>query len=122
MKLHLTNDEPIFIQIARFIEDGILQEWILEEEKVPSTNEFAKFYQINPATVRKGMNLLVERHILYKKRGIGMFVQKGAKESIREERIKTFKEDYIEKLVREANKIGICKKELIQMLEEVEET
>lgn len=120
MKLVLTNDEPIFIQIARTIEDEILQEGILEEEQVPSTNELAKIYQINPATVLKGINVLVDRDILYKKRGIGMFVQKGAKQQIRQERVQSFKENYIENLVKEAKKIGISKQELLQMLENVE--
>jgi DNA-binding transcriptional regulator YhcF (GntR family) len=120
MKLVLTNDEPIFMQIARAIEDEILQDGILEEEQVPSTNELAKIYQINPATVLKGINVLVDRNILYKKRGIGMFVQKGAKVQIRQERVEVFKENYIENLVKEAKKIGISKKELMQMLENVE--
>ena len=61
------------------IENDILRDILLEEERVPSTNELAKLYSINPATAAKGVNLLVDDGILYKKRGIGMFVQQGAR-------------------------------------------
>ena len=53
-----------------------------EETQVPSTNEFAAFHRINPATAGKGVNLLVDEGILYKKRGIGMFVADGARERL----------------------------------------
>ena len=76
----LTQEKSIYIQIAEMIERDILRDILLEEEKAPSTNELAKLYAINPATAAKGINILVDRGILYKKRGIGMFVVKGAKE------------------------------------------
>ena len=74
----LTQEKSIYIQIAEMIERDILRDILLEEEKAPSTNELAKLYAINPATAAKGINILVDRGILYKKRGIGMFVVKGA--------------------------------------------
>ena len=68
------------------IENDILRDVLLEDERVPSTNELAKLYAINPSTAAKGINILVDAGILYKKRGIGMFVSDGAKEVIRTER------------------------------------
>lgn len=65
------------------IENDILRDVLLEDERVPSTNELAKLYAINPSTAAKGINILVDAGILYKKRGIGMFVSDGAKEVIR---------------------------------------
>ena len=79
----LTQEKSIYIQIKEMIEDDILRDVLLEEERVPSTNELARLYAINPATAAKGINLLVEQGILYKKRGIGMFVNEGAVEKIR---------------------------------------
>ncbi len=117
MKWILNEEEPIYIQIARAIEDEILQEGFLEETQIPSTNELSRIYQINPATVLKGINLLVERHILYKKRGIGMFISTGAVSAIKETRKESFKQVVITNLLEEAKKLGISKKDLIEMIE-----
>lgn len=117
MKWILNEEEPIYIQIARAIEDEILQEGFLEETQIPSTNELSRVYQINPATVLKGINLLVERHILYKKRGIGMFISTGAVSTIKETRKESFKQVVITNLLEEAKKLGISKKDLIEMIE-----
>ena len=75
----LNQEKSIYLQIKEMIERDILRDILLEEERVPSTNELAKLYAINPATAAKGINLLVEEGILYKKRGIGMFVAEGAR-------------------------------------------
>lgn len=121
MQFTLNDDEPIYIQIAKAIEDEILEEGIAEEMQIPSTNELAKIYQINPATVLKGINLLVDEEILYKKRGIGMFVKTGAKVIIKHRRKENFKAVVIEELLREAQKLGINKEELIDMIMESRE-
>lgn len=114
----LTQEKSIYIQISEMIENDILRDILLEEEKTPSTNELAKMYSINPATAAKGINILVDKGILYKKRGIGMFVQQGAKEKIKNQRKSEFYENYIQKLIVEANNLGISKKELVNMITE----
>ncbi|MCR5416468.1 MAG: GntR family transcriptional regulator [Pseudobutyrivibrio sp.] len=114
---NLGEDKSIYIQISEMIEDEILRDILKEEEKVPSTTELSKFYKINPATAAKGINLLVDRDILYKKRGIGMFVQDGAKERIRESRRNSFYETYVKKIIGEAELIGISKEELKKMID-----
>ena len=91
----LTQEKSIYIQISEMIENDILRDILCEEERVPSTNELAKLYAINPATAAKGINILVEAGIVYKKRGIGMFVAKGAKEVIQKKRKDAFYQDYI---------------------------
>ena len=82
----LTQEKSIYLQISEMIENDILRDIILEEEKVPSTNELARVYAINPATAAKGINILVDDGVLYKKRGIGMFVATGAKEKIKKKK------------------------------------
>ncbi len=114
----LTQEKSIYIQIKEMIESDILRDILLEEERVPSTNELAKLYAINPATAAKGVNLLVDEGILYKKRGIGMFVAKGAKEQIMKKKKEHFYDDYIKSLLAEARNLGITKQELITMIEE----
>lgn len=121
MKLELNDHEPIFIQISKAIEDEILCDSIKEGMQVPSTTELSKFYKINPATVLKGVNILVGKEILFKKRGIGMFVSKGAKEIIKNGRKENFKEVYLKDLISEAKKLGITKKELLDMISDFKE-
>ncbi|MDX5799265.1 GntR family transcriptional regulator [Clostridioides difficile] len=116
MKLVLNNEEPRFIQIARAIEDEILSNGIKEEEQVPSTTELSKLYKINPATVLKGINILVDKNILYKKRGIGMFVSDGAKTIIKEARKENFKHNFVKNLLQEANKLEINREELVDII------
>ena len=117
----LTQEKSIYIQIKEMIENDILRDILLEEERVPSTNELAKLYSINPATAAKGINLLAAEGILQKKRGIGMFVAQGAREKITAKRKKNFYDDYIKSLLAEAGSLGITKRELIEMSESSEE-
>ena len=112
----LNQEKSIYLQIKEMIEQDILRDILLEEERVPSTNELARLYAINPATAAKGINLLVEEGILYKKRGIGMFVAEGAKAAIMKKRKECFFDDYIRGLLLEAASLGISKKELIEMI------
>ena len=112
----LTQEKSIYIQIKEMIEDDILRDVLLEEERVPSTNELARLYAINPATAANGVNLLVDEGILYKKRGIGMFVATGAKAQIQGKRREQFYDNYVKSLMAEAMSLGITKKELVAMI------
>lgn len=112
----MDDSRPIFVQIAERIEDDIIAGVLPEESQVPSTNQFAAFYQINPATAAKGVNLLVDEQILYKKRGIGMFVATGAKETLVEKRRQQFYETYVVAMKREAAKLGITTEQLAEMV------
>jgi DNA-binding transcriptional regulator YhcF (GntR family) len=112
----IDEGKPIFQQIAERIEDDIIDETLPEESQVPSTNQFAAFYQINPATAAKGVNLLVEQGILYKKRGIGMFVASGARHTLIEKRKEQFYEQFVVTMLTEASKLRIDREELIRMI------
>lgn len=116
----LTQEKSIYLQISEMIENDILRDIILEEERVPSTNELARLYTINPATAAKGINILVDSGVLYKKRGIGMFVSTGAKEKIMNRRKELFYDNYIKTLVTEADSLGITKEELVAMIQKAE--
>jgi len=107
------SDKPIFIQVRERIEDQIVNGQLLEEEQAPSTNQLVNFYKINHATVTKGVNQLVEEGILYKKRGLGVFVAQGAREKLLEKRRKAFVDEYVVPLVVEATKLKISKGEVI---------
>lgn len=117
MEYLIDENRPIFLQIAERIEEDILAGRLAEEEQVPSTNQFATLYQINPATAAKGVNLLVDQGILYKKRGVGMFVAAGSRERLMEKRRELFFERYVVALLREAKRLGIEEDQVIAMIQ-----
>lgn len=103
----MDDGRPIFQQLAERIADDIVSGVLPEESQVPSTNEFAAFLRINPATAGKGVALLVDAGILYKRRGIGMFVAPGARERLLAERREAFRSQFVLPLVTEARRLGI---------------
>jgi len=115
--INFDEERPIFIQIAEGIEDAILSGAFAEESQIPSITEISVNYRINPATALKGINILVDEGIVYKKRGIGMFVATGAIEKLKEKRKEQFYDNFIRKLVDEARRLDIKKDEVINMLE-----
>ena len=121
MKIDETSLTPIFVQVAQWLEEEILMNHIREGEQVPSTNQFATMYKINPATARKGFGLLVEEGTLYKKRGIGMFVAEGAREKIQKRGRERFIHESLKALLEEAGRLGMRKKDVIEILEQMEE-
>lgn len=110
-------DKPIFIQIAEQLEDSIFTGTFPEETKIPSTNEISVLLNINPHTVLKGMNLLVDEEVIYKRRGLGMYVREGAVERIRRKRQGQFFSQYVASMVREAVKLEMTKEELMRLIE-----
>lgn len=118
--MNFDGEKPIYLQIAEQIEDAILTEAFPEETQIPSTTEISATYRINPATALKGINRLVEEGMVYKKRGLGMFVSRGAKEKIMEKRKRDFYTNFVVSLLEEAEKLGITRRELAAMIEEGE--
>lgn len=117
MILNFDSGQPIYIQLAEAIEDDILKGIMQEETQVPSTTEISVVLKINPATARKGVNLLVDEGILYKKRGVGMFVSVGAREKVMRKRRAEFYESFVVTLLDEAEKLNISQEELVEMIE-----
>ncbi len=117
MNLDYQSEKPIYLQIAQEIEDAVFTGAFLEETQIPSTTELSMALKINPATVLKGMNLLVEEGILYKRRGLGMFVCQGAAKKVKQKRQNEFYQNYVENLLQEAKKLHLKKEELIALIE-----
>ncbi|AYE33734.1 GntR family transcriptional regulator [Clostridium septicum] len=116
MVFNFNEDSPIYLQIANSIEDGILNGIYQEESQIPSTTEISITYKINPATVGKGFNILVNEGIIYKKRGVGMFVSTGAVKKLLTNRKNKFFDNYILTLMSEAKRLGITVDEIINMI------
>lgn len=112
----MEEGRPIFLQIAEAIEQQIIDGTLAEESQVPSINEMAVFYRINPATALKGVNLMVDAGVLYKRRGIGMFVAAGARQRLLAERREGFQEDYVRPLAAQALALGLSPAQVEQMI------
>ena len=117
MQIGFDSERPIFQQIADGLEDAILSGVFPEGSQIPSITEFSVTYKINPATALKGINLLVDENIVYKKRGLGMFVTEGAAEKLRQKRKESFYENFIKAMVEEAKRLEISREELKAMME-----
>ncbi len=116
MTVIVSDGRPIFVQIAERVENDIIDGALAEESQVPSTNEFAAFYRINPATALKGVNLLVDDGVLYKRRGIGIFVASGARAALISTRRNRFAREYLRPLLAEAATLGISPAQLGDLL------
>lgn len=114
----IEEGKPLFLQIAEQIEDSIVDGSLAEEAKAPSTNELASFYRINPATAAKGVAMLTDKGVLYKRRGIGMFVAEGARDMLLGERRSAFADRYIDPLLAEARTLGLDASDLAALLQE----
>lgn len=117
MQLDFHSEKPLYLQIAEGIEGAVFTGAFAEGEQVPSTTEISATYAVNPATVLKGMNLLVERGILHKRRGLGMFVTEGAVDAIRRERQAQFYARYVVPLLAEAHNLGLTRADIISLIE-----
>jgi DNA-binding transcriptional regulator YhcF (GntR family) len=113
---------PIFRQVAALIENAIVDGSLAEEAQAPSSNELAAFHRINPATAAKGLNQLVADGVLYKRRGVGMFVATGAREQLLKRRRSEFADQYVRPLMTEAAKLGISVPELTRIIDRWEES
>jgi len=116
--LNSDGTKPIYIQIAEWLENEILSENILEDGKIYSQYQLADMFNINPATAAKGLNLLAEESILYKKRGLGMFVSTNAKEIILNKRKNQTLKNLVSEIVIEAERLKISEEELVKMIKE----
>ncbi|SMX75713.1 DNA-binding transcriptional regulator YhcF, GntR family [Brevibacterium aurantiacum] len=113
-----SSDGPIFQRLAAQIADDIAAGVYPEEAAVPSATDLALFLQVNPATASKGVNLLVDLGVLYKKRGLGMFVAAGARQLLRERRREDFRTRYLQPLLAEAHMLDIDSHELHRMIDQ----
>src|ERR1700761_954074 len=98
---------PIYLQIADGIKNDVLSGVLKEDEQVMSTNQYAAFYRINPATAAKGFAQLVDEGVLYKKRGIGMFVCPDARAKLLADRRARFFADVVDPMLASAKVLGI---------------
>ena len=117
MHFEFDQSSPIYQQLADQMEEMIFSGLFPEGDQVPSTTQLSQELHINPATVLKGMNTLVDQQLLEKRRGRGMFVTTGAQEKIMEKRKEGFYQNYIASLIQEVTKLGITEDHLVTLIQ-----
>ncbi len=110
------TDRPIFLELADSIAADVLSGLYPEESQVPSTTELAAHYRINPATAGKALNRLVDAGVVYKKRGLGMFVATGAPEALKRQRRSEFHAEFIAPLLTEAGRLGLTPADIVDLI------
>ena len=118
--LNPSSTAPIYVQIAQWLENEILADRLVAEGKVYSQYQLAEIFNINPATAGKGLTILLEQNILYKKRGLGMFVTVDAKETILQTRRNEVIHQMAHNLVQEAKRLAMKDEELILLIEKIQ--
>ena len=121
MHFEFDQSSPIYQQLADQMEEMIFSGLFPEGDQVPSTTQLSQELHINPATVLKGMNMLVDQQLLEKRRGRGMFVTAGAQEKIMEKRKEGFYQNYVASLIQEATKLGITEDHLLTLIQRGEQ-
>ena len=111
------SDRPIFLQLAEMLEEGIISGAYPEEGQIPSITEFSAALKINPTTALKGINLLADARLVYKKRGVGMFVATGARDALLQKRRESFYTERVRPVAREASSLGLTLPELTGLVE-----
>lgn len=118
MILNTDSMKPIYVQIAEWLEAEILGGNLKEDERAYSQYQLAEMFNINPATAAKGLNILADGDIVYKRRGLGMYVAPDAKQIIRSKRKNQLLGQMIRELVLEAQRLDVGEGELVRMIQE----
>ncbi|MER2190797.1 MAG: GntR family transcriptional regulator [Solibacillus sp.] len=120
MNVNANSTTPIYIQIAEWLENEILADRLEAHSKVYSQYQLAELFNINPATAGKGLTILADNEILYKKRGLGMFVMDNAKSKI----LATRRDETLLKMARdlviEAKRLAVNDEELLTIIQRVQ--
>ncbi|MDP8204189.1 MAG: GntR family transcriptional regulator, partial [Candidatus Tenebribacter mawsonii] len=116
-KMKFDESTPIYLQIKKEIENAIINKSIEEEKAIDSIRIMAKQYRLNPQTISNAINELLNEGILFKKRGIGMFVEKGAQKKLKAKTYDEFIEEDLKKVISKSRSLGISKLDLLKLIE-----
>ncbi|NIQ12570.1 MAG: GntR family transcriptional regulator [candidate division Zixibacteria bacterium] len=117
MAIDFKADTPIYMQISEMIRKAILAGDIQEEEPIPSVRQISVEQNLNPQTVLNATQVLLNENLIEKRRGLGMYVQKGAREKLQHQERESFQEEEIPDIVQRARLLGYSESELVEIVE-----
>lgn len=115
--LDMDGSKPIYVQIAEWIETGIIDGTLSPDEKVYSQYQLAELFNINPATAGKGLTLLLDAEIVYQRRGLGTFVSPNGRDKLLVKRKEETLRRLVKELLNEAELLGVDERHLLSMIE-----
>ena len=121
MDFNVQSTTPIYMQLADWLEQEILADRLLPDGKVYSQYQLAEIFNVNPATAGKGLTILVEKELLYKKRGLGMFVVADAKQRIIATRKNETLIQLAKELVQEAKRLAVSDEDVISLIKHIQQ-
>jgi GntR family transcriptional regulator len=108
-----SDNQPIYRQLRDQVVAMILEGVLKEGDPLPSVRNVAAEYRVNPLTVLKGYQELVDEELVEKRRGLGMFVKTGAKDLLlRGERQKFLEEEW-PRVYATMQRLGLRPEELL---------
>ena len=117
MDIQWQEDKPIYLQLRDRVKGMILDGSLPEGENLPSVRQVASQFQLNPLTVMKAYQTLVDDGIVEKKRGVGMYCREGARAKLLEQEKLQFVAEEWPRIVARIRRLGMQPEELLQALD-----
>ncbi len=113
MEINWNNKEPIYLQLRDKLVELIMDGVLTEGDALPSVRQISSEQRINPITVSKAMQILVDEELVEKKRGLGMYVLSGAKQKLSTEERRKFLEQEWPQIAERIERLGLSIDELL---------
>ena len=117
MDTNWTDSLPIYRQLRDRVVAMILEGVLNDGDPLPSVRSVAAEYRLNPLTVLKGYQQLVDERLVEKRRGRGMFVTEGARRALMKDERQLFLEEEWPKIAGRIQRLGFEPKELLDALD-----
>ncbi|AKS42320.1 GntR family transcriptional regulator [Wenzhouxiangella marina] len=114
MSAHWDDNQPIYWQLREKTVAAILDGTLPEGQPLPSVRQVAVDFQINPLTVSKAYQSLVDDQLVDKRRGVGMFVREGAREQLLATEREKFLTEEWPRLAARIEQLGLSLHDLIE--------
>jgi len=116
-----SDNSPIYLQLREHAIGLILDGVLGDGDPLPSVRTVAADFQLNPITVSKAYQSLVDDELVERRRGLGMFVKTGAKDALlRAEREKFLEKDWPQ-IVQRIHRLGLSEASLLEAAGEIAE-
>ena len=114
MEPNWSDNQPIYRQLRDRVVAMILEDALKEGDPLPSVRSVAAEYQINPLTVLKGYQSLVDEGLVEKRRGLGMFVKEGARRNLMKNEREQFLKNEWPQILQRIQRLGLELQELVK--------
>ena len=112
------DSQPIYRQLRDRVVAMILDEVLKDGDPLPSVRNVAAEYRVNPLTVLKGYQQLVDEDLVEKRRGLGLFVKPGARTLLLAGERKKFLTDEWPRISANIQRLGLSAEELLKAVKE----